>query len=126
MIQRNSIINIIDNSGAKKVYCIKVLNGYKKRYGIIGDLLIVSIKSIRFKKKKILKIKKGDVCTALLLRTKSFMNSYSNERVSFFFNSAVLLNNKKKLLGTRVFGSLPKKLRYTRFFRLLSLCSGFV
>ena len=60
MIQRNSIINIIDNSGAKKVYCIKVLNGYKKRYGTVGDLLIVSIKSIRFKKKKILKIKKGD------------------------------------------------------------------
>jgi len=126
MIQRNSILNVIDNSGAKKIYCIKVLNGYKKRYGSVGDILVVSIKSIRLKKKKKLKIKKGDVCTALLLRTKSFLNNIKNEKISFFSNSAILLNNRKKLIGTRIFGALPKNLRYTRFFKLLSLCSGFL
>jgi large subunit ribosomal protein L14 len=119
-------MNVIDNSGAKKVYCIKVLNGYQKIYGSIGDLLIVSIKNIRFKKKKVLKIKKGDVCTALLVRTKSFIKKYSLESISFFLNSVILINAKKKLIGTRIFGSLPKTLRYTRFFRLLSLCSGFI
>jgi large subunit ribosomal protein L14 len=124
MIQRTTILNVIDNSGAKEVYCIKVRNGYKKRYGEIGDELVVSIRDIRYKKKKILKIKKGDVCTALLTRTKFAIKNYALESISFLENAVVLLNNKKKLIGTRIFGILPKIFRKTRFSRVLSLCSG--
>jgi large subunit ribosomal protein L14 len=126
MIQRNTILNVVDNSGAKELYCIKVLNGYKKRYGSSGDLIIGSIKSIRLKKKKILKIKKGDVVTGLIIRCRFSLVNYSEDRISFFENSCILLTNKKKLLGTRVFGGSPSFLRYSKYFRILSICSGFI
>jgi len=126
MILKTSVLNVIDNSGAKKLYCIKVLNGYRKRYGLPGDLIIGSIKSIRFKKKKVLKVKKGDVVTGLIIRCRSFLSNYSVDKLAFFENACILLTTKKKLIGTRIFGASPKFLRYSKFFRLLSICSGFI
>jgi large subunit ribosomal protein L14 len=126
MIQRNSILNVVDNSGAKELYCIKVLNGYKKRYGVSGDLIIGSIKSIRLKKKKLLKIKKGDVVTGLVIRCCFNLFNYSEEKISFFENACIILTNKNKLMGTRVFGSSPRFLRYSKYSRILSICSGFI
>ncbi len=100
--------------------------GYRKRYGKTGDVVIVSVKSLRSKRREVSKIKKGDILKALIVKTKVYKPSYSNEVVSFFENSVVLLNNQNKLLGTRVFGPIQKTFRYTKFLRILSLASGVI
>ena len=126
MIQNGTYLNVIDNSGAKQVYCIKVLTGYRKRYAFMGDTVIVSVKSLRVKRRLTSKIKKGDVLKALVIRTKMPLVLSSSERLGFFENSVILLSKQNKLLGTRIFGSIPKFFRYTKFLRILSLSSGFI
>ncbi|HNF30084.1 MAG TPA: 50S ribosomal protein L14 [Chitinophagaceae bacterium] len=126
MIQKGSYFRVIDNSGAKKACCIHVLGGYRKRYGKTGDIVVVSIKSLRTKRRETSKIKKGDVTKALIVKTKVYRPSYSQECVSFFENSVVLLNNQNKLLGTRIFGPVQKEFRYTKYLRILSLASGVI
>lgn len=126
MIQKGTYLKVLDNSGAKKACCIHVSGGYRKRYGKTGDIIVVSIKSLRAKRRDVSKIKKGDVVKALIIKTKVYRPSYSNESVSFFENSVILLNNQKKLLGTRVFGPVQKFFRYTKYLRILSLASGVI
>ena len=126
MIQKGTYLNVIDNSGAKDVCCIQVLKGYRKRYATIGDIIIVSIKSLRLKRRSLSKIKKGEVSKALVVRTKVSKNSYSFESSNFFENSVVLLSRQNKLLATRIFGVVPKYFRHTKFLRIVSLASGFV
>ena len=126
MIQKGTYLKVIDNSGAKKASCIHVVGGYRKRYGKTGDIIVVSIKSLRSKRREVSKIKKGDVVKALIVQTKVYHPSYSNEIVSFFENSVVLLNNQNKLLGTRVFGPIQNTFRYTKYLRILSLSSGVI
>jgi large subunit ribosomal protein L14 len=126
MIQKGTYFKVVDNSGAKKACCIHVSGGYRKRYGKTGDVVVVSIKSLRAKRREVSKIKKGDVLKALIVKTKVFRPSYSQESVSFFENSVVLLNNQNKLIGTRVFGPIEKSFRYTRYLRILSLASGVI
>jgi large subunit ribosomal protein L14 len=123
MIQQGSILNVIDNSGAKKLMCIKILNaGYKQRYAKIGDTILVSVKSIRFSKN--IKIKKGDLCKAVIVKTKKGAFSFSSNYKSFVENAAVLLNKQNKLLGTRIFGTIPKQFKYSRYLKLTTLSSG--
>ena len=126
MIQAGTFLNVIDNSGAKNVSCIKVLSGYRRRYAGVGDLIVVSVKNLRTKRRSTSKIKKGEMSKAVVVRTKATIKSFSGERVNFFENSAVLLNNQKKPLGTRIFGSLPKNFRFTKYLRLVSLSAGIV
>ena len=126
MIQAGTFLNVIDNSGAKNVSCIKVLSGYRRRYAGVGDLIVVSVKNLRTKRRSTSKIKKGEMSKAVVVRTKSTIKSFSGERLNFFENSAVLLNNQKKPLGTRIFGSLPKNFRFTKYLRLVSLSAGIV
>ena len=126
MIQTGTFLNVIDNSGAKNVLCIKVLSGYKRRYVKIGDLIVVSVKNLRAKRRSSSKIKKGEITKALVVRTKSTVRSFSGEEVNFFENSVVLLNNQKKPLGTRIFGSLPKLFRFTKYLRIISLSAGLI
>lgn len=126
MIQKGTYLKVIDNSGAKKACCIHVSGGYRKRYGKVGDVIVVSIKSLRAKRRDASRIKKGDVAKALIVKTKVYRPSYSHECVSFFENSVVLLNNQNKLLGTRIFGPVQKTFRYTRHLRILSLASGII
>ncbi len=126
MIQKGTYFKVVDNSGAKKACCIHVSGGYRKRYGKTGDVIVVSIKSLRAKRREVSKIKKGDVLKALIVKTKVFRPSYSQESVSFFENSVVLLNNQNKLIGTRVFGPIEKTFRYTKYLRILSLASGVI
>jgi large subunit ribosomal protein L14 len=126
MIQKGTYLNIIDNSGAKEVCCIHVLKGYRKRYAVSGDTVVVSIKSLRLKRRSHAKIKKGEVLKALIVRTKSNIKTYSSEELSFLENSAILLSKQDKLLGTRIFGSVPSFFRYTKFLRIISLASGFI
>jgi len=126
MIQKGTYLNVIDNSGAKEVCCIHVLNGYRKRYAVVGDVVVVSIKSLRIKRRSHAKVKKGEVLKALVVRTKTSLKSYSLEQLNFLENSAILLSKQDKLLGTRVFGSVPNIFRYTKFLRIISLASGFI
>lgn len=126
MIQSGSYLNIIDNSGAKNICCIKVSKGYRRRYASIGDVITASVKNIRKKKKLTAKVQKGDVVKALIVRTKAKITSKTNEQISFSENSAILMTKQYKLIGTRIFGAIPKKLKYTKFLRIASLCSGLV
>lgn len=126
MIQNGTFLNIIDNSGAKNVCCIKVLKGYRRRYAFVGDVVTVSIKSIRQKKKFVSKVRKGDVMNALIVRTKSSSINKFQEAISFRENAAILLNKQNKMIGTRVFGSISKQFRYTLFLKTVTLSSGVI
>jgi|TARA_B110000967_G_scaffold188864_1_gene212067 large subunit ribosomal protein L14 len=126
MIQNGTYLNVIDNSGAKKVYCIQVKGGYKKRYARIGDIITVSVKMLRTKRRATSKVKKGEVLKALIVRTKCGLKDYSNKSISFFENSVILLNNNNRPIGTRIFGILPKFFRYTKHLKIASLSAGLI
>jgi len=118
MIQKGSVLTVIDNSGANKVCCIQVFSGYRKRYGFIGDSLVVSIKSLRAKRRESSKLKKGDVVKALIVRTKKVKKSFGFQSTIFFENSVILLSRQNKFLGTRVFGLVPSSLRYGKYLKV--------
>jgi large subunit ribosomal protein L14 len=126
MIQTSTILNIIDNSGGKKARCIKVICGYKKRYAYIGDIILVSIQSLRKKRKSTTKVKKGEIYKALIIRTNNKLFYLYGDSISFLENSIVILNKQNKLLGTKVFGSLLSKFRYSKYLRLVSLSAGLI
>lgn len=124
MIQSGSYINIVDNSGGKTACCIKVIKGFRKRYAKMGDLIVVTVKSLRSKRKATSKVKKGEIHNALVVRTKNSIKGFSHDSISFFENSVILLNKQKKALGTRIFGPLLKNFRFTKFLKILTLCNG--
>jgi large subunit ribosomal protein L14 len=126
MIQAGTLLSVADNSGAKKVCCIKVFFGYRRRYASIGDLITVSVKSIRKKRKLTSKTKKGDLHKALVVRTKCGLSNLSGEKVKFYENAVVLIGKQNKFIGTRILGSLPIYFRYTKFLRVLSLSNGLI
>lgn len=126
MIQVGTILNVIDNSGAKKVCCIKVMRGYKQRYASMGDQIMISIKSLRKKRKSTSKTKKGQVYRALILRTKVGIKTSSGEKIKFFENAVALLNKQNKFIGTRVLGPLSVQLRQTKYLRVLSIAAGLI
>lgn len=124
MIQIGTNLKSIDNSGAKTVKCIGGFSGYKQRYASFGSIITVSVQNLRAKRRTLVKVKKGQVLQALIIRTKKVLNHPLN--ISFFENSVILLNKQKKLIGTRIFGSLPKNLRSTKFLRLSFLARGLI
>ena len=126
MVQVGTILNVIDNSGAKKVCCIKVMKGYKKRYACTGDLVMISIKSLRKKRKLTSKTKKGQIYKALILRTKSYEKSNSGASIQFLENSVALVNKQDKFIGTRILGPLSTQFRKTKFLRILSIAGGLI
>lgn len=124
MIQKGTLLNVIDNSGAKKVLCIHISSGYKHRYAGIGDSILVSVKSLRTKRKSTSKVKKGEVHKAIVLRVKNFYTSFYGDKFGFIENSVVLLNKQNKFFCTKVFGAIPKFFRFSKFLRLSSLSAG--
>lgn len=126
MIQVGTVLNVIENSGARKVCCIKVLSGYKSRYAFTGDLIMVSVKSLRTKRKATSKTKKGEIYKALVVRTKCVTKNAFGENLKFLENSVVLLNKQNKFIGTRIFGAVPLEFRYSRYLRLVSLANGVI
>ena len=126
MIQNGSYLNVIDNSGAKKVYCIKVISGYKRRYAFVGDLITVAVQKLRSKRRIFSKTKKGEIYKAIIVRIKKNKHFFSGDQIRFFDNSVVLLNKQSKYLGTRVFGIVPRYLRFTKYLKVVSLSSGVV
>lgn len=127
MIIQGTYLNVVDNSGAKQVCCLKVLNGFKKRYAGIGDIIIVSIKRLRTKRRLTSKVQKGSVSKAIVLRIKKdFLANKDGFKFSFGENSVALLNRQGKPWGTRIFGGIPKSFRYSKYMRLASLSLGLI
>ncbi|MEB4590586.1 50S ribosomal protein L14 [Candidatus Thiothrix sp. Deng01] len=117
MIQMQSILQVADNSGAKKVMCIKVLGGSHRRYANIGDVIKVSIKDAIPRGK----VKKGDVYNAVIVRTAHGVRRSDGSKIRFDGNAAVLLNNKLDPIGTRIFGPVTRELRGEKFMKIISL-----
>ena len=117
MIQMQSILQVADNSGAKKVMCIKVLGGSHRRYANIGDVIKVSIKDAIPRGK----VKKGDVYNAVIVRTAKGVRRADGSVIRFDNNAAVLLNNKLDPIGTRIFGPVTRELRGEQFMKIVSL-----
>jgi large subunit ribosomal protein L14 len=117
MIQCNTVLDVADNSGAKKVYCIKVLGGSRRRYASIGDIIIVSIRECIPNSK----VKKGEVARAVVVRTSKEVARPDGSYIRFDGNSAVLINKENEPIGTRIFGPVARELRAKRFMRIVSL-----
>jgi len=117
MIQMQTNLDIADNSGARRVQCIKVLGGSHRRYAGIGDIIKVSIKEAIPRGK----VKKGDVYTAVVVRTAKGVRRRDGSTIRFDSNSAVLLNTKLEPIGTRIFGPVTRELRDKNFMKIISL-----
>ena len=117
MIQMTSILDVADNSGAKKVMCIKVLGGSKRKYASIGDVIVVSIREAIPNAK----VKKGDVAKAVIVRTKKEVSRQDGSYIRFDTNSAVLVDKDNEPVGTRIFGPVARELRAKRFMKIISL-----
>ena len=117
MIQMQTKINVADNSGARKVQCIKVLGGSKKRSATIGDIVVVSVKDAIPKGK----VKKGDVFKALIVRTKKDFSRVDGSVIRFDKNAVVLLDKQGDPVGTRIFGPVTRELRNKKFMKIISL-----
>lgn len=117
MIQMQSMLNVADNSGARRVMCIKVLGGSKRRYANIGDVIVVSIKEAIPRGK----IKKGDVAKAVIVRSCKGVRRPDGSQVRFDENAAVILNNQMQPMGTRIFGPVTRELRSEQFMKIISL-----
>jgi large subunit ribosomal protein L14 len=125
MIQIGTILKVVDNTGAKTASCLKIKSGYRRRYAYMGDIILVSIKSVRIKRRESLKVKKGEIYEALILRIRKNKILFSGDSSFFFKSSSVILINKKnKIFGTRIFGSISKYFRTTKYVKTLSLASG--
>jgi large subunit ribosomal protein L14 len=117
MIQMQTNLNVADNSGAKRVQCIKVLGGSHRRYAGVGDIVKVSVKDAIPRGK----VKKGDVYNAVVVRTKKGVRRPDGSVIRFDSNAAVLLNNALQPIGTRIFGPVTRELRSERFMKIISL-----
>jgi large subunit ribosomal protein L14 len=117
MIQMQTVLNVADNSGAKKVACIKVLGGSKRRYAGVGDVIVVSVKEAIPNSK----VKKGDVMKAVIVRTAKETRRSDGSFLKFDDNSAVLINNQMEPVGTRIFGPVARELRAKQFMKIISL-----
>lgn len=126
MIQIGSSLNIIDNSGAKTGFCIRVITGHKAQYAGIGDTILVSIKKVRRKRRDLTKVTKGKIFKALILRVKVGTKKINGNSYKFLENAAILLTKQNKLVGTRILGLITKEFRYTKFTRLLILSAGVI
>ncbi|OTJ73886.1 50S ribosomal protein L14 [Pseudomonas aeruginosa] len=117
MIQTQSMLDVADNSGARRVMCIKVLGGPHRRYAGIGDIIKVTVKEAIPRGK----VKKGQVMTAVVVRTKHGVRRTDGSIIRFDGNAAVLLNNKQEPIGTRIFGPVTRELRTEKFMKIVSL-----
>ena len=117
MIQTESMLDVADNSGARRVMCIKVLGGSKRRYARIGDIIKVTIKEAIPRGK----VKKGQVMNAVVVRTKSGVRRQDGSLIKFDGNAAVLLNTNLAPIGTRIFGPVTRELRSEKFMKIISL-----
>jgi len=117
MIQMQTVLDVADNSGAKKLMCIKVLGGSKRKYASVGDIIVVSVKEAIPGSK----VKKGEVMKAVVVRTAKEIPRPDGSYIKFDQNSAVLINAQMEPVGTRIFGPVARELRARRFMKIISL-----
>jgi large subunit ribosomal protein L14 len=117
MIQMETILDAADNSGARRLMCVKVLGGSKRRYARVGDIIRVSVKEAIPRGK----VKKGEMYQAVVVRTKKGVRRSDGSLIRFDSNAAVLLNNQFQPIGTRIFGPVTRELRGERFMKIISL-----
>lgn len=117
MIQMQTVLDVADNSGAKKLLCIKVLGGSKRRFATVGDVVVVSIREALPNAK----VKKGDVARAVVVRTAKEIARADGSYIRFDNNSAVLITAQNEPVGTRIFGPVARELRNKRFMKIVSL-----
>ena len=117
MIQVHTQLTVADNSGAKRVFCIRVLGGTRRRYARVGDIIVVSVKEALPHSK----VKKGDVMRAVVVRTVKETPRPDGSYIKFDDNSAVLINPQGDPIGTRIFGPVARELRAKRFMKIISL-----
>jgi large subunit ribosomal protein L14 len=117
MVQTTSTLDVADNSGAKKIMCIRVLGGTRRKYASIGDVIVVSIKEAIPNAK----VKKGEVAKAVIVRTKKEVSRPDGSYIRFDTNSAVLVDKDNEPVGTRIFGPVARELRAKRFMKIISL-----
>jgi large subunit ribosomal protein L14 len=117
MIQTESYLDVADNSGARRVMCIKVLGGSHRRYAGVGDIIKVTVKEAIPRGK----VKKGQVMKAVVVRTKKGVRRQDGSLIKFDDNAAVLLNNQDAPIGTRIFGPVTRELRGEKFMKIISL-----
>jgi len=124
MIQQQTLLKVSDNSGAKLAKCIKVLGGFKRKFGYVGDVVIVTIKQLRNKSKISSKVQKGEVYKALIIRTKS--KTREKDSLSTFFdeNAVSLLSNKNNPIATRIIGPVSRKIKKGNYQKFISISSG--
>jgi len=117
MIQTQTQLEVADNSGAKRLFCIRVLGGTRRRYARVGDIIVVSVKEAIPNAK----VKKGDVVKAVVVRTKKEISRTDGSYIKFDDNSAVLINPQREPIGTRIFGPVARELRGKNFMKIISL-----
>ncbi|WP_336276715.1 50S ribosomal protein L14 [Bartonella sp. CB178] len=117
MIQMQTSLDVADNSGARRVMCIKVLGGSKRKYASVGDIIVVSVKDAIPRGR----VKKGDVMKAVVVRTARDIRRADGSVIRFDNNAAVLVDNKKEPIGTRIFGPVPRELRGRSHMKIISL-----
>ena len=117
MIQMQTVLNVADNSGARRVQCIKVLGGSHRRYARVGDVIKVSVKDAIPRGK----VKKGEVYNAVVVRTRKSIRRNDGSAIRFDQNAAVILNAKHEPVGTRIFGPVTRELRTEKFMKIVSL-----
>jgi large subunit ribosomal protein L14 len=117
MIQMQTNLDVADNSGARRVQCIKVLGGSKRKYASVGDVIVVSVKEAIPRGR----VKKGDVMKAVVVRTASDIRRPDGSVIRFDKNAAVIVDNKKDPVGTRIFGPVPRELRAKAHMKIISL-----
>jgi large subunit ribosomal protein L14 len=117
MIQMQTNLDVADNSGARRVMCIKVLGGSKRKYASVGDIIVVSIKEAIPRGR----VKKGDVMKAVVVRTAKDIRRPDGSVIRFDRNAAVLVDNNKEPIGTRIFGPVPRELRAKSHMKIISL-----
>jgi large subunit ribosomal protein L14 len=117
MIQGFTRLNVADNTGAKEIMCIKVLGGSKRRYARVGDVIVASVK----KATPTAKVKKGKVVKAVIVRTHKEVHRENGSLIRFDDNAAVILDEKREPIGTRIFGPVAREVRYAGFMKIVSL-----
>lgn len=117
MIQEYTVLNVADNSGAKKIRCFKVLGGSKRRYASVGDVIVCSVRDADPHGN----VKKGSVVKAVIVRTHKEVRREDGSYIRFDDNAAVLINNQQEPIGTRIFGPVGRELRARKFMKIISL-----
>lgn len=122
MIQERSLLKVADNSGAKVIRCFRVLGGTRKRYARIGDLIVASVQSAEPRKQ----IKKKEIVRAVIVRSRAVIRRKDGSYVRFDENAAVIVNEKKEPIGTRIFGPIPRELKEKGYDKIVSLAKDIV